>query len=139
MRRMPSRAAALAGLLVSSAALAQQPQVLLPQPRVNSALPPGAKAGTTVEVTVTGTDIDDATGLQFSHPGLRAELVPAPKPDPKAKAPPPQPRRGQMGQTSSAKFTVTVPADVPVGQYDVRVLNKWGVSNPRAFVVGDRP
>jgi len=32
---------------------------------------------------------------------------------------------------------VTVPANIPVGSHDVRLVNKWGVSNPRAFVVGD--
>ena len=35
------------------------------------------------------------------------------------------------------KFKVTVPANVVPGIYDVRLFNKWGVSNPRAFVVGD--
>ena len=35
------------------------------------------------------------------------------------------------------KFKVTIAADVPLGIHDVRLVNKWGVSNPRAFVVGD--
>ncbi len=38
-----------------------------------------------------------------------------------------------------AKFTVAVAADVPPGTYDVRFVSKDGVSNPRAFVVGDLP
>src|SRR4029079_10008583 len=32
---------------------------------------------------------------------------------------------------------VTIAPDVPPGMYDVRVVGKYGVSNPRAFVVGD--
>ena len=74
MRRTLLRAVALVGLLLGSTALAQQPQVLLPQPRIASAFPMGAKAGTTVEIIVNGTDLDDATGLLFSHPGLRPGL-----------------------------------------------------------------
>ena len=35
------------------------------------------------------------------------------------------------------KFRVTVDPAVPPGTYDVRFVGKWGVSNPRAFVVGD--
>jgi hypothetical protein len=31
-----------------------------------------------------------------------------------------------------------VGADVPPGTYDARLVNKWGISNPRAFVVGDQ-
>lgn len=143
MRRMPSRAAALAGLLLGSAALAQQPPATLPQPRITTALPAGAKAGSAVEVTVTGTDVDEPTGLIFSHPGTRAEVIVPPEPiDPKTKkdAPKDAAKKRKGGPPVTAvKFKVTVPADVPVGQYDVRLVNKWGVSNPRAFAVGDRP
>src|SRR5262249_39783486 len=34
-------------------------------------------------------------------------------------------------------FKITIPADTPPGIHDVRLVNKWGISNPRAFVVGD--
>jgi len=141
MRRMFSRAAALAGLVFGSVAAAQPPQNQLPLPRINSALPCGAQAGTTVEVAVSGTDLDDATGLLFSHPKIAAELVPDEKPEPKAKEPKKANRRGraQGGVPATVRFRVTVPASVPVGQYDVRVVNRFGVSNPRVFAVGDRP
>src|SRR5438445_9009001 len=36
-----------------------------------------------------------------------------------------------------SKFKVTIAANVAVGIHDVRLINKWGISNPRAFVVGD--
>lgn len=141
MRRTLFRAAALLGLVVGSTALAQQPQVLHPQPRITSAFPMGTKAGTTVEVTINGTDLDDATLLHFSHPGLRGELIvpPTPPTDPKAK---PDPNKGKMtkkaGTPTAVKFKVTAAPDVPPGQYDVRIVNRFGVSNPRAFVVGDK-
>ena len=34
---------------------------------------------------------------------------------------------------------MTVPAEVPIGMVDVRVVNDSGVSNPRAFNIGDLP
>lgn len=122
--------------LVASVAVAQQPQAVLPQPRISSVFPAGAKAGTSVDVTALGTDLDDATGLTFSHPGLKAELVAAPAEPAKKDAP-----KGmrKAAPPTEAKFKVSVAADVPPGAYDVRVVNKWGVSNPRLFVVGDKP
>jgi hypothetical protein len=42
-----------------------------------------------------------------------------------------------MGQPSASRFKVTIAPDVPPGIHDVRFVNKWGVSNPRAFVAGD--
>lgn len=134
----PRHTAALAGLLLGTAAVAQPPPPPgLPQPRITAALPAGAKAGTTVEVAVTGTDLDAPLGLVFSHPGITAEAVrtPEPKPDPKKK-----PAAKKAAPTpATAAFKVSVAAGVPAGWYDVRVSNKWGVSSPRAFVVGTRP
>ena len=44
----------------------------LPAIRLTSVFPPGARAGTTVDVTVTGADLDDLSDLRFSHPGVFA-------------------------------------------------------------------
>ena len=137
----------VAALGLAAAATAQQ-NPGLPLPRLEAVSPPGAKAGTTVaEVTFSGTDLEDADALIFGHPGLTATpfVPPEPKVDPKA--PPPKkeepkkdiPKRKGGGTPTSVKFAVTVAADVPPGQYDVRAVNKWGVSNPRTFVVGDLP
>src|SRR5262245_42400861 len=128
------------GLLAGPVA-AQQNLPPLPQPRLQSVFPCGARTGTSVEVNVTGTDIEEPESLLFSHPGLKADPIapPAAPADPKKPAPPPPPRRGGMGgPVATSKFKVTIAPDVPVGTYDVRLVNKWGVSNPRAFVVGDR-
>ncbi|GBD35813.1 hypothetical protein HRbin36_00928 [bacterium HR36] len=97
-----------------------------PHPRLQVVFPPGGKVGTTVEVTLTGTDLDDPRALVFSHAGLKAELIPPPPPDPKKPAPPGPPR-----------FRVQIPADVPPGMYDVCVVGRFGVSNPRTFCVGE--
>lgn len=117
-------------LLAAPPAPAQQPY---PIPRLTALTPSGAKAGASVESTLAGADLDEATALYFSHPGLKAERLPEPPPpkdkkDKKKnqKPPPPQPPR----------FKITVAPNTPLGVYDVRVVGKWGVSNPRAFTVG---
>lgn len=89
----------------------------LPQARLTSVFPLGAQRGTSVDInSLGGTDLDDATGLLFSHPGITAV--------PKMNAP--------------GQFTVSVAADVPLGLYDVCVKGVFGVSNPRTFSVGER-
>lgn len=130
-----------AGLFIAATSLAQQPQNLYPQPRVSTCLPAGVRAGATVEVIVTGTDLDDATGLAFSHPGLSATVIPpeVPKPDPKADAKKDGGKRKGPTGPATVKAKVSAAVDVPAGVYDVRVVNKWGVSNSRAFVVGPLP
>lgn len=78
-------------------------------------MPPGGKIGTEVAVTISGADLEEANALLFSHPGITAKA------------------------TAEKKFAVTIAPDVPAGRYDVRIVGKSGVSNPRTFVVGDLP
>lgn len=134
--RMLSRLALVGFLLFACSARAQTP-ARLPAPRLLTVAPPGAKAGTTVEVTFSGQDLDEPQALVFSSKFITAVPVvppPPPKPDPKVKPPPPPPPA-----TPVTQFKVTVAADCPPGLADVRLVNKWGVSNPRAFMVGDLP
>jgi len=76
-------------------------------------MPMGGKAGTTVEVAVTGEHLDDAGDLTFSDPRITAKR----KPD-------------------SDRYTVTIAPDCPVGLYEARVLTRLGVSSARVFAVG---
>jgi hypothetical protein len=96
----------LALLIFSSAARADLPSI-----RLNRITPLGAAAGTTVELQLNATDDEDAKQLIFDHPGLKAEWI------------------------ENLKFKVTVSADVPEGTYDVRLLGRFGLSNPRLFAV----
>ena len=86
----------------------------LPVPRLHAVFPPGGAAGSTVEVTVTGSDLDEATGLVFSDPRIVGTPVPG----------------------SSDRFRVPLPAGMSGEQLDLRVQGRHGVSNPRAFSVG---
>ena len=137
-------------LSVCGSALAQQqPPPGLPTPRIQHVFPLGAKAGPAPEIrqlgltikldtelTVTGTDLDEPENLLFSHPGIKADSL-----APKAHRPTPRRRTRRTppkGGPGPHKFRVTVDPAVPPGTYDVRFVGKWGVSNPRAFVVSGR-
>jgi hypothetical protein len=85
----------------------------IPEPRLNLLSAQGACSGGTVQLTLTGVDLDDAS-LRFSHPGISAVRDPQ-KP---------------------LNFTVSVAADVPPGLYDVRAAGQHGITNPRRFEVG---
>ena len=83
-----------------------------------------------------GTDLEEPETLLFSHPGFKAEPLGPPAAAPADPKNPPRHRNNQP-KTSVSKFKVTIAAHVAVGTYDVRFVGKYGVSNPRAFVVGD--
>lgn len=100
----------------------------LPQTELTSIYPPGAKQGMTLDVSVGGGNQDDLTGLVFSHPGITAA---------QKMTPPAEFYRDPTPQNNA--FTVTVAADVPAGVYEARAVGRFGVSNPRAFVVGTLP
>jgi hypothetical protein len=125
------------GFVVASSASAQPPSPGsgLPSPRLFTIVPPGGQQSQVVDVTFTGTDLEEPERLIFSNPGITAEPVipPAPPADPKKPAPasPPKP--------VITTFRVRISPRTPLGNHDVRLVNKWGVSNPRAFVVGDLP
>jgi len=97
-----------------------------PVPQLLSVFPPGAKAGDTVEVTCSGHNLEGSGELLFSAKGFKAEPVGTATST-----------KGQQGQpTSSMKFKVTVPKDAK-GVFDVRVVTKAALTNPRAFVVSN--
>jgi hypothetical protein len=125
-----------AGILCSLAALAllagpaaaQQATPQIPQPKIYAVQPAGGKAGTTVDVRIaSGTDLDGADRLLFSHPGITAQPV-------KEEAS----RIYPQGRIVDGKFKVAIAADVPPGIYEVRAAGYFGVTNARRFAVGDR-
>lgn len=127
---------ALFGLSITTSLRGQFPGSGIPNPRLLTLSPAGARLGTVVEVSWTGQDLEEPQALLFNHPAIKAEKIippPPPPPDPKKKDAKPAP------PTPVTKFKVTIPAEVPRGMYDVRFVNSWGVSNPRAFLVGDQP
>lgn len=125
---------ALSSVSVPNAHAQIQNGNLWPVPRISSISPAGAKAGTSVEISWVGTDTNDPEKFLFSHPGIVAKPImpPPPKVDPKVK---PDPAKPAVAPPIT-KFEVTVAPSVPPGLYDIRFVGKYGVSNPRIFVVG---
>ena len=80
----------------------------------------GAKKGSTVELTLTGTNLLDATGVWTSFPC--AATIPD-------------------GQKDAAKLKVklVIPAEASVGFHTVRVATNRGISNLRPFSIDDLP
>jgi hypothetical protein len=111
---------ALAVALVSiGQALAQ-----LPTAQLTSVFPAGGQQGTSVELTIAGGDLDDCSRLLFSHSGIAAKPkmvgVTAIEPE----------------HAAANQFVVNIAGDVPPAVYEVRAVGRFGVSNPRSFVVG---
>ena len=98
-----------------------------PNPRLYVMTPSGGRIGSTFEVSLAGIDIEEPQALFFSQPGIKAEPIPPPPPDPKKPMPPAAKHR----PPAVTKFKVTIAPDTPVGIHDVRVVNRWGISNPR--------
>ena len=97
----------------------------LPVARLYSAFPCGGKLGTSFDVTISGLDLEGASKLHFSTAGITAIQKTVP------------PGLGETGpQGVPNQFTITIAADAKPGICEVRALGKYGVSNPRSFVVG---
>lgn len=84
-------------------------------PTLQGVFPPGGQAGETVEVQIVGGNLEEVDSLWFDHPGLRGFHVKGPT------------------------FRIAVAPGVPAGPHDLRACGDSGVSNPVAFVVGERP
>lgn len=105
------RATQVACLLSVGAIAAAQAE--LPSIRFDRLTPLGAAAGASVEAEIAGADVEEVRSLWFDHPGLSAEPI----------------------EGKERWFRIRVAADVPPGTYDVRLVGRWGVSNPRLFAV----
>lgn len=98
-------------VLALSALPADRVQADLPSPRFDLITPLGAAAGSSVEVEIAGNDIEEVKTLLFDHPGFKVEHL------------------------KDRRFRVSIAAEVPAGTFDVRLLGRFGISNPRLFAV----
>ncbi len=96
----------------------------LPETDLLTVSPAIAKAGTTVEVNLTGTNLEEIRGLYFSDQRIKAEAAMYPADDFHPAARP-----------IANRFKITLPADLPPGIYDVRSLGYFGLSTARPFMV----
>jgi hypothetical protein len=109
--------ATIAVIAITSVAAAQS--VCLPAPRLLTTIPMGGKAGTQVEITITGEFLEDAGELTFSDPRLTATR-----------------KLDANGQPVANQHVVTIAPDCPVGVYEARIMTRLGQSSSRIFSVG---
>jgi hypothetical protein len=90
---------AVLALVIFSGAM-DQAVAQLPVARLNTVFPAGGKQGATFEVTITGTDLEQASKLLFTHAGITAT--------PKTRDPNPFEQGPQVvPSTSSSRSTAT--------------------------------
>lgn len=96
----------------------------LPIHQLHSLSQVGAQRGQTVTIALNGADLLDIRQLVFSDKTLQPQLVPG-TPDPVT----------ELSQPQWGNFTLAIPADQPLGIYEVWAVGRYGVSNSRRFVV----
>ncbi len=79
-------------------------------------MPLGGQAGSSVEVAVTGENLDDSYELLFSNPKITAQA-----------------KVTADGKAEHNKFVVTIAADAPRGVHEARLMTRLGISSSRAF------
>ena len=101
--------------------------------------PAGGQAGTTVEIEAGGLNINRATKVMFSHPGIKGEVTPV------IESASSKRRRRRLTDQSSpqladkVKIKITIDKDVPCGLYDLRLQSPKGLSNKLPFEVSSYP
>ena len=101
--------------------------------------PAGGQVGTTVEVEAGGLNINRATKVLFSHPGIKGTLEAIEESQSERR------KRRRLNDQSSPqladriKIHVTIDASVPCGLYDLRLQGPKGVSNMLPFEVASYP
>ena len=111
LKSIASRPACFVGL----AAFASLAHAQLPVARFDTVFPHSGKAGTEVEIAVTGPDLADLTTLAFDAPGFTATKIDA------------------------LKFRVAIAPDCALGPHELRAVGRYGISTPATFIVGDAP
>ena len=95
-----------------------------PSPELKEVYPAGGQAGTELEVTVSGIDLNGIEGLKFSNPEIKAVRIFHPKT-----------KHWTESRPKGMSFKVIIPKTVKPDSYDVRVLGYYGVSSPKIFQV----
>lgn len=99
-------------VLLSVLGLAVAGHAQLPVAKLSTLFPPGAKIGTSVDITAGGSDLGGLRQAFFSHKGITGKV-----------------------SSDGKKITMTVAKDVPEGIYSAWVVGDFGASNPRAIQV----
>ena len=91
----------------------------LPAPRLLTTMPMGGKAGTEVEIRISGEHLEEPGELSFSDARLTAK-----------------PKTGTDGKPVPNVYLVKIAPDCPPGIYEARLMTRLGISSTRIFSVG---
>lgn len=139
MTSLLGRTCALAALalLAASGATAQ-----VRPASVGRVTPPGAQQGSTITLSLEGTNLADARAVLFDDPALTGRIVTnedlgpdVPERDPESTGAPIQDR----ARKCRLKVEVTVGATAPLGRHRFRLLTPLGTTNAATLVVGGLP
>ncbi len=89
-------------------------------PRLSSVSPSGFQAGTEVQMTFSGSRLEDAEEILFHKKGFEVLAI-------------------EEKKAASVKVKVRLTADCPLGEHPVRVRTKGGVTEMKTFFVGPFP
>src|SRR6516164_5634610 len=107
-------------------ALSQNPAPVAPNPRapvINMPLPNGAQRGQSLELTLTGSNLANPTGLWTSFPATISF--------------PPDKNNGK--DNSKLRVELQISRDAPIGFQAIRLATTEGMSNVRLFCIDDLP
>lgn len=107
-------------ILVEGSAFAQGD--FIPVPQLSSVFPQGLQIGTSTEVILTGEHLDGPATLLFSNPSIVSK-----------------PKRDDHGKPIANAFVIHVSNDTAEDAVDVCLQGKFGLSNPRQFILGKLP
>src|SRR6185437_7344529 len=112
-------------LIGTTSVRAQKPPAIPvnPQaPTLKPAVPLGMQRGTTLDLTLTGTNLAEPTGLWTDIPAAKATI----------------PSDGNNGKDNGKLLVrLEVPTDTPLGFYALRLATRRGMSNLRVFCIDD--
>ncbi|MDG2487684.1 MAG: PPC domain-containing protein [Roseibacillus sp.] len=95
-------------------------------PVLESIFPAGGQAGQSIDVTISGEELEGATGLVFAteEHGFTIETEALPS---------------TTSPENPNQFRIKIPESAKAGRYGVHVRCAQGLSSPRGFVVGTKP
>jgi hypothetical protein len=124
MKSSPRLLTGLFILLVPTVVLAQPPGKPNPQaPTLNPVVPLGMQRGASIDLTLTGSNLNEPTGVWTSFPAKVTIPTDA----------------NNGTNPASLRIKVEVPASAPPGFHWLRVATKRGMSNARLFCLDDLP
>ena len=106
-------------------------------PALSTVSPQGAQQGQSIEITLTGKNLDTVTAVWFSGKGIAAEIKHGTQ----------QAAvlfngagvSGRISTDAQLAASLTISPDAPLGIQQMRIVTPYGVSNALNFVVGSLP